>query len=170
LTKDWGNDFDGNILSYTTKSDGGVYILGQLGINGIYQLMSSSSINSVAFVFSSFSKGQEAYFISDINHFISAKTITNETSQYDQINLPEGEPYRWTNDEDNRIIGGILHYPPEKFQEKNLPLLFLIHFLGACYNWAPIAASEGWLVLEPNYQGSSEYDDLYLLIHFDINH
>jgi hypothetical protein len=28
----WGKDFDGNIFSYTTKSDGGVYILGQLGI------------------------------------------------------------------------------------------------------------------------------------------
>jgi dipeptidyl aminopeptidase/acylaminoacyl peptidase len=70
------------------------------------------------------------------------------------------------------MIEGILHYPPEKFQSKNLPLLVLIH--GGPYsaslnklefvwhNWASLAASEGWLVLEPNYRGSTGYGDQFL--------
>jgi hypothetical protein len=30
------------------------------------------------------------------------------------------------------------------------------------YSWAPLAASEGWLVLEPNYRGSTGYGDQFL--------
>ncbi len=49
---------------------------------------------------------------------------------------------------------------------KNLPLLVLIHggpydaslnhLQGNAYFWAPVAALNGWLVLEPNYRGSNE--------------
>ena len=66
----------------------------------------------------------------------------------------------------------MLHYPPGQFQSKNLPLLTLIHggpysvspnhLLLDWYNWAPLAASEGWLVLEPNYRGSTGYGDQFL--------
>jgi dipeptidyl aminopeptidase/acylaminoacyl peptidase len=35
--------------------------------------------------------------------------------------------YKWKNEEDQRIIEGMLHYPPGKFETKNLPLLVLIH-------------------------------------------
>ncbi|CAF4065817.1 unnamed protein product, partial [Adineta steineri] len=189
----WVADFQGNVISYTIKSDGGVYILGQLGItvqiysqitpknksilhngwNGSYPLISSSTtlVNSIAFVFTSFSKAEEAYFITDINQLKSAVPITNENNEYDQINLPECQVYQWKNNEDNQTIEGILHYPPGKFQKKNLPLLVLIHggpgsaslncFLGDWYNWAPMAAAEGWLVFEPNYRGSTGYGDQF---------
>ncbi|CAF4304120.1 unnamed protein product, partial [Adineta steineri] len=191
--KRWVADFQGNVISYTMKSDGGVYILGQLGItvqiysqitpknksilhdgwNGSYPLISSSTtaVNSIAFVFTSFTKAEEAYFITDINQLKSAVPITNENNEYDQIHLPECQVYRWKNNEDNQTIEGILHYPPGKFQQKNLPLLVLIHggpgsaslncFLGDWYNWAPMAAAEGWLVFEPNYRGSTGYGDQF---------
>lgn len=193
LVERWADDFQGNIMSYTIKSDGsGIYILGQLGINtriysqispkdnsilhdgfnGSYMLISSSSANSLAFVFSSFSKAQEVYFIKDINQLKSAVPITDENIQYEQINLPEAHVYQWTNNEDNQTIEGILHYPPGKFQEKNLPLLVLIHggptvaslnyFIGDWYNWIPMAANEGWLVFQPNYRGSTGYGDRFL--------
>jgi dipeptidyl aminopeptidase/acylaminoacyl peptidase len=80
--------------------------------------------------------------------------------------------YKWKNEEDQRIIEGMLHYPPGKFESKNLPLLVLIHggpygangnrFLPIWYAWATLAASEGWLVLEPNYRGSTGYGDQFL--------
>ena len=188
----WVSDFSGNVVDYTIKSNGGVYVLGQLrtnvqiysqtspktdpilhaGFNGSYMLISSSpSTNFVAFVFSSFSKAQEAYLIREISQLKSAEPITTENSGYDQYDLTEGQIYEWTNKEDNRTIEGILHYPPGKFQEKNLPLLVLIHggpggaslncFLGDWYNWAPLAATQGWLVLEPNYRGSTGYGDRF---------
>ncbi|CAF5154414.1 unnamed protein product, partial [Rotaria socialis] len=30
------------------------------------------------------------------------------------------------------------------------------------YTWAPLAAAEGWLVLEANYRGSTGYGDQFL--------
>ncbi len=126
--------------------------------------MISSSVNSIAFIFSSFSKAQEAYFITDINQLKSAIAITNENNQYDEIDLPQGQIYQWMNDEENRTIEGILYYPSGKFQEKNLPVFVLIHggptdaslnyFLGNWYTWASMALAAGWLVFEPNYRGS----------------
>ncbi|CAF4506930.1 unnamed protein product, partial [Rotaria magnacalcarata] len=51
------------------------------------------------------------------------------------------------------------------------PLIVLIHggpgpasansFTADWYTWAPLAASEGWLVLEPNYRGSFGYGDQF---------
>ncbi len=46
LIERWVDDFQGSVLNYTTKSDGGVYILGQLGINvQIYSQTSSKNIS-----------------------------------------------------------------------------------------------------------------------------
>jgi dipeptidyl aminopeptidase/acylaminoacyl peptidase len=193
LIKHRANNFQGSVQDYTTESNGGVYFLGQLGINvqiysqtspndisilhdgfnGSYLLISSSlSVNWVAFVFSSFSKVKEAYFITDINQLKSAQPITNENDQYDQIDLPQAQAYQWINNEDNQTIEGILYYPPGKFQEKNLPLLVLMHggpvgasmnyFNGDWYTWAPMAAAEGWLVFQPNYRGSTGYGDKFV--------
>ncbi len=142
----WASDFQGYVQDYTIRPDGSIYFLGLLGINiqiysqispennsilhdgfdGCYQSI-SSSINSIAFSFSSFSKAQEVYFVQDIDQLKSATQITNENNQFDQIDLPQAKPYQWTNPEDNQIIEGILHYPPGKFEEKNLPTFVLMH-------------------------------------------
>ncbi len=43
LIERWIDDFQGSVFDYTIKSDGGVYILGQLGIN--VQIYSQTSLN-----------------------------------------------------------------------------------------------------------------------------
>ncbi len=86
LIQRWASDFQEYVQDYTTRPDGSIYFLGQLGINiqiysqispennsilhdrfnGSYQSI-SSSINSIAFGFSSFTKAQEVYFVQDID-------------------------------------------------------------------------------------------------------
>jgi hypothetical protein len=128
LVEHWGKDFQGNIASYTTKSLRDIHLREQLGINaqfysqisstapsvlhvgfnGTYDSISSSATNSVAFIFSSFAKVQEAFFISNIDELTSPTAVTSENSQYDQIVLPEAQAYQWKNEDDNRTIKGIL--------------------------------------------------------------
>jgi hypothetical protein len=96
LIERWTSDFQGNIQDYTVKPDGGIYFLGQLGINieiysqispknnsvlhygfnGSYYLI-TSSINSITFAFTSFSKAQEVYLIKNINQIKSLLKIIN---------------------------------------------------------------------------------------------
>jgi dipeptidyl aminopeptidase/acylaminoacyl peptidase len=67
----------------------------------------------------------------------------------------------------------MLIYPPGKFEAKNLPMFVLIHggpadadgnhFEADWYQWDRIAATNGWLVFEPNYRGSSGYGDKFLM-------
>ncbi|CAF1390190.1 unnamed protein product [Rotaria sordida] len=144
------------------------------GWNGTYHLISSSfgRTHKVAFVYSSLEKPKEVYIIDNINQLQSACAITNENDLFTQRHLPKVKVYTWKNDQDNQTIEGILHYPPGKFEFKKLPLLILIHggpfdislnaFEANWYNWATIAAVEGWLVLEPNYCGSTGYGDRFV--------
>jgi dipeptidyl aminopeptidase/acylaminoacyl peptidase len=86
--------------------------------------------------------------------------------------LPQGKPYRWTAD-DGTSVEGMLIYPPGKFEQKNLPMFTLIHggpadadgnhFEADWYQWDRLAATQGWLVFEPNYRGSTGYGDKFLL-------
>lgn len=182
-------NFPGSLVEYSITSNGDLYFIGQLGIevqiyfqglssdeiiplvgwNGTYSSIVSSRQNSFAFVHSSTQRPMEVYFVKDIDQLLSAKAITDENKLFTERDLPRTTVYQWRNPEDHQLVEGILHYPPGQFEAKNLPLLVLIHggpyaasvnqFLADWYTWAPLAASEGWLVLEPNYRGSSGYGD-----------
>ncbi|CAF3694356.1 unnamed protein product [Rotaria socialis] len=191
----WGKGFQGAVRDYTIRSEGGVFILGQLGTNvhvyiqqsvsqyaclapgwhGSYRSISSSKLeqySSAAFLYSSFDRPEEVYFTKHIDGLPWAKPVTHENQLLATRSLPRAKLYRWINHDDNRMIEGILHYPPGKLGHKNLPLFVLIHggpseasmnMLHAdYYTWAPLAATEGWLVLEPNYRGSTGYGDQFL--------
>ncbi|CAF1317244.1 unnamed protein product [Rotaria sp. Silwood1] len=191
----WGKDFGGSIRGYTIRSQGGVYMLGQLGINveiylqqssskysilqrgwtGTYHQISSSlstESSAIALVYSSVERPEEVYFVNHIDQLCLAKAITSENQLLTQRNLPRAKSYKWINNEDDRTIEGVLHYPPGKFECKNLPLLVLIHggpidaslnmLQANWYSWAPLAATQGWLVLEPNYRGSTGYGDAFI--------
>jgi dipeptidyl aminopeptidase/acylaminoacyl peptidase len=184
-------NFHGNINEYIIRSDGNVYILGQLGTetqiyslrslsegliqhigwNGSYESITLSKKDLIAFIYSSTEKPMEVYLVDNIKKLQFAKAITNENKLFTERDLPQAKVYQWKNEEDHQTIEGILHYPPGKFQAKNLPLLVLIHggpnyassngFYANAFSWAPLAASEGWLVLEPNYRGSTGYGDQF---------
>ncbi len=85
---------------------------------------------------------------------------------------PEWKTYHWKTD-DGTIVEGVLIYPPHRMGEKNLRMLTLIHggpadadgdrFEADWYDWANLAAANGWLVFRPNYRGSSGYGDDFML-------
>jgi dipeptidyl aminopeptidase/acylaminoacyl peptidase len=64
-------------------------------------------------------------------------------------------------------------YPPGKFEARNLPMFVGIHggpddadgnhFEADWYVWDRMAATQGWLVFEPNYRGSEGYGDRFLM-------
>ncbi|CAF3064269.1 unnamed protein product, partial [Rotaria socialis] len=191
----WGKGFQGAVRDYSIRSEGGVFILGQLGTNvhvytqqsvwegvsllsgwhGLYRSISSSKseqYSSAAFLYSSFDRPEEVYFTKHIDGLPWAKPVTHENQLLATRELPRAKLYRWINHDDNRIIEGILHYPPGKFEHKNLPLFVYMHggpsdaslnrLQTNFYTWAPLAAAEGWLVLEANYRGSTGYGDQFL--------
>ena len=186
----WANQFQGEITDYALLQGGraGVVILGQLsteiqvyqqqtvnaslvkqtGWNGSYQsIVTASSVNSstMVFIHSSYETPQEVYFIDNINQLNMAQAVTSENKLFLERELPKGKSYRWLNEDDNTEIEGVLLYPPDKFEQKNLPLFVLIHggpydadlniFRANWYYCAGMIATEGWLVLQPNYRGST---------------
>ncbi|CAM4840878.1 unnamed protein product [Rotaria magnacalcarata] len=195
----WADQFTGSVTGFALLDYGhrGVIILGQLnteiqiytqlsptsplikriGWNGTYEKLVTSStdnVSMIAFIHSSFDTPQEVYFVDIIEHLSVANIVTNENIIFTKRNLPKGTSYQWMNEEDGTEIEGVLLYPPDKFGQKNLPLLVLIHggpysaslnaFRADWYNCAMMLATEGWLVLQPNYRGSTGlcYGDQFL--------
>lgn len=192
---EWAKSFQGNVNDYAIRSEGGVFILGQLGTNvniyvqqssskyltlqrgwnGTYRAISTSlsskRCSSVAFLHSAFERPEEVYFINHTEQLSSATQITNENQFLTKKHLPQSKIYTWINTDDHRMIEGILHYPPGEFEQKNLPLLVIIHggsaaaslnlFPPIWYMFPHLAAVEGWLVFEPNYRGSTGYGDQF---------
>jgi dipeptidyl aminopeptidase/acylaminoacyl peptidase len=126
----------------------------------------------VAFLYSSLGKPEEVYLAESADKLDQAKPITQFNKLFTDRDLPQGKPYQWKAD-DGTTIEGMLIYPPGKFEAKHLPLFTLIHggptdadgnhFEADWYQWAALAATNGWLVFEPNYRGSSGYGDKFLL-------
>ena len=125
----------------------------------------------VAVVYSSLQRPTEVYLAESADKLAGARQITAFNKLFTQRALPEGKPYRWTADDDSPVEG-MLIYPPGHFGEKHLRLLTLIHggpadadgdhFEADWYQWAALAATNGWLVFEPNYRGSSGYGDKFM--------
>jgi acylaminoacyl-peptidase len=126
----------------------------------------------VAFLYSSLGKPEEVYLAESADKLDQAKPITQFNKLFTDRDLPQGKPYQWKAD-DGTTVEGMLIYPPGKFEAKHLPLFTLIHggptdadgnhFEADWYQWAALAATNGWLVFEPNYRGSSGYGDKFLL-------
>jgi dipeptidyl aminopeptidase/acylaminoacyl peptidase len=101
-----------------------------------------------------------------------AKAISSFNPVFAERAQPEWKTYQWKAD-DGTTVEGILIYPPHRMGEKNLRMLTLIHggpaeangdYFGAdWYEWANLAAANGWLVFRPNYRGSIGYGDKFML-------
>lgn len=126
----------------------------------------------IAFVYSSLDRPTEVYLADNPEQLQNARPITAFNKLFSERDLPKGKPYQWKA-EDGATVEGMLIYPPGKFEQKNLPMFTLIHggpadadgnhFEADWYQWDRLAATQGWLVFEPNYRGSTGYGDKFLL-------
>jgi len=126
----------------------------------------------VAFIYSSVGKPDEVYLADSASQLDQARPITAFNKSLAEKDLPQGKPYQWKAD-DGTTVEGMLIYPPGKFEAKHLPMFTLIHggpadadgnhFEADWYQWAALAATNGWLVFEPNYRGSTGYGDKFLM-------
>jgi dipeptidyl aminopeptidase/acylaminoacyl peptidase len=189
----WASRFNGSVNNFAVTPDGGVFVAGRLGTEvqayiepnanaelarqpgwaGTYEHLSAALHSTrVAFVYSSLQRPSEVYLAEGPDHLGQAHPITAFNQLFTERELPQGKPYRWTAD-DGSTIEGMLIYPPGKFEVSHLPTFTLIHggpeqadgnhFQADWYQWAALAATQGWLVFEPNYRGSVGYGDAFAL-------
>jgi dipeptidyl aminopeptidase/acylaminoacyl peptidase len=188
----WSKDFIGPVERYAVAGENvlaaaragtevQVYSVGKpaeslhrvSGWSGTYEGISASPGSSrVAFVYTSMSKPAEVYLAESASALDQAKPVTAFNKLFTERDLPQGKPYQWKAD-DGTTVEGMLIYPPGKFEAKHLPMLTLIHggpadadgnaFAADWYEWAALAATNGWLVFRPNYRGSTGYGDKFLL-------
>ncbi len=187
----WSKDFPGPVEHYTTTSTT-VLASARLGTEvamysvaqpsqplhklnvwpGTYEAISTATHSPrMAFIYSSLQKPAEVYLAESPDKLDQARPITDLNKSLAEKDLPQGKPYRWKAD-DGTSVEGMLIYPPGKFEAKHLPMFTLIHggpadadgnhFEADWYQWAALAATNGWLVFEPNYRGSTGYGDKFL--------
>ena len=187
----WSKDFAGPVEHYGVAADGVIaaarlgtevstYSAAQPGQSlhklngweGTYENVSTSPHSArVAFVYSSLQKPAEVYLAENPDKLDQARPITSFNKLLAEKELPQGKPYRWKAD-DGTMVEGMLIYPPGNFEAKHLPMFTFIHggpadadgnhFAADWYQWSALAATNGWLVFEPNYRGSSGYGDKFL--------
>jgi dipeptidyl aminopeptidase/acylaminoacyl peptidase len=189
----WAPSYTGTITDYEITQQGSLFAAGQLGTEvqpfsqaranaplapikgmaGSYEHL-SAALNSprVAFVYSAQQKPSEVYIADSPDKVESARPITNFNQLMTQRDLPEGKPYRWKAPDGVEIEGWLI-YPPGKVGAKNLRMFTLIHggpldadhnrWETDWYQWGALAASNDWLVFEPNYRGSCCYGDRFAL-------
>ena len=146
------------------------------GQKGTYEDVSTGAqTQRVAFEYSSLTQPDEVYLAEGPNLLQNARPITSFNKLFTERDLPHGKPYQWKAD-DGTTVEGMLIYPPGiepgTPQAKHLPMFTFIHggpadadgnhFEADWYQWAALAATNGWLVFEPNYRGSTGYGDRFL--------
>jgi dipeptidyl aminopeptidase/acylaminoacyl peptidase len=143
------------------------------GWQGTYANLSAAAHSPrVAFVYSSLGKPEEVYLADSAAKLDQAGAVTSFNRLFAERDLPQGKPYQWKAD-DGTTVEGMLIYPPGKFEAKHLPMLTFIHggpadsdgnhFEADWYQWSTLAATNGWLVFEPNYRGSTGYGDKFVM-------
>ncbi|HVA71856.1 MAG TPA: prolyl oligopeptidase family serine peptidase [Candidatus Limnocylindrales bacterium] len=189
----WGSKFFGSMNGFAPLGSGGLLAAGRLGTEvqpyferdpassfvqrpgqaGTYEKLSAAAHSPrVAFVYSSQETPAEVYLAEGPDKMNEARRITSFNQQFTHYAMPRAKSFHWKAD-DGVTVEGMLIYPPGKFGEKNLPMFTLIHggpedadgnhFEADWYQWGDLAASDGWLVFEPNYRGSVGYGDAFAL-------
>ena len=189
----WFADFQGEVVKYAVLPDGSVLcachqrteiqlysqasptapIVKREEWAGTYADPASAlHSNRIAFIHSATERPNEVYLADGPDALARARPITAFNKLFAERELPKAKPYRWTSP-DGTPIEGMLMYPPGKFEAKNLPTFVFIHggpqeasgsyFEADWYMWDRLAATQGWLVFEPNYRGSTGYGDKFAL-------
>jgi dipeptidyl aminopeptidase/acylaminoacyl peptidase len=190
-TERLGAGFDGSFRGFVLLPDRRELALGQKGtesqlyliegekatklpgLAGTYtDLESARGTNAVLVQHSTLNKPTQVYLAADPLKPAQLTALTSFNPIFAERAQPEGQPYTWKAD-DGRTVEGMLIFPPGQKGSKHLRMLTLIHggpagadgdsFGADWYNWATLAASDGWLVFRPNYRGSTGYGDDFTL-------
>jgi dipeptidyl aminopeptidase/acylaminoacyl peptidase len=134
----------------------------------------ASSLHSSAILLrqSTINNPTQVYLAADAMHPDQLSALSSFNAVFAERAQPEWQTCTWKAD-DGRNVEGVLIYPPGKKGAKHLRMLTLIHggpadadgnrFGADWYDWATLAATQGWLVFRPNYRGSSGYGDEFML-------
>ena len=146
------------------------------GLPGTYVAISAPKTgNSLLVRLSSINHPTQVYLAANALHLDQLDKLTQITQFnpiFAQRAQPEWQPYTWKSP-DGATVEGMLIFPPGQKDAKHLKTLTFIHggpadadgnrFGADWYDWATLAASQGWLVFRPNYRGSSGYGDDFML-------
>jgi dipeptidyl aminopeptidase/acylaminoacyl peptidase len=186
-----GGDFDGSLEDFGFLADGKLVGLGLKGIEqqiyliqgekatklpglpGSYAGFSAPRAGGGLLVrFSSINHPAQVYLAADAMHPDQLSALTDLNPIFAQRAQPEWEPYSWKS-KDGTAVEGVLIFPPGQKNARHLRMLTFIHggpadadgnrFGADWYDWATMAATQGWLVFRPNYRGSSGYGDDFML-------
>ena len=182
-----GGEFEGSFSDFALLPDGRQLALGMKGsetqvylvegnkagklpgLAGSYTGLSAArSSPAMLLRRSAINEPEQAYLAADPLDPRQLTPITDFNRVFSERAQPEWQAYTWKSD-DGREIEGVLIFPPGKKSARPLRMLTLIHggpadadgnFFGAdWYDWATLAAANGWLVFRPNYRGSVGYGD-----------
>ena len=143
------------------------------GLAGSYAGLDGARKTSAILVrHSAINEPHQVYIAADPLHPDKLIALTSFNPMFAERAQPEWQPYTWKAD-DGRSVEGVLIFPPGQKGAKHLRMLTLIHggpadadgdrFGADWYDWATLAATNGWLVFRPNYRGSSGYGDDFML-------
>jgi dipeptidyl aminopeptidase/acylaminoacyl peptidase len=185
-----GGDFNGSWEEFAVLPNGSIVGAGLLGtevqlyrvqgatatkiegIAGSYAKLSATAHGEqFAFRHSGVIEPSEIYVAAGAEEPGKAMAITSFNKLFKDRAQVEWRTYQWTS-VDGQKIEGVLVYPPGKMGAKHLRMLTLIHggpadadgnhFGADWYDWATLAATNGWLVFRPNYRGSSGFGDTFM--------
>jgi dipeptidyl aminopeptidase/acylaminoacyl peptidase len=143
------------------------------GLPGTYSgLESARNAGAILVRHSAINQPTQAYIAADPLHPDQLTPLTAFNPIFAQRAQPDWQPYTWKAD-DGRTVEGVLIFPPGQKGAKHLRMFTFIHggpadadgnrFGADWYDWATLAATNGWLVFRPNYRGSSGYGDDFML-------
>jgi dipeptidyl aminopeptidase/acylaminoacyl peptidase len=186
-----GGDFQGSWEDIAITQDGNVLAAGLTGLDQHIYRIDGSKFESVAtlpgnyshleasrhggailFTHSGITEPTQVYVSTALSDINDAKPLTALNPIFSERAQVTWRPYRWKS-ADGTAVEGVLIYPPGKMGARHLRMLTLIHggpedadgnrFGADWYDWATLAAANGWLVFRPNYRGSTGYGDAFML-------
>ena len=184
-------DFAGSWEDFAIASDGSIIAAGLKGVNQHLYRVSGAHSEAIAtqpgnyshvdaslhgaallFTHSTINDPAQVFVSADHASLNETKAVTSFNPVVAERAQVSWEPYRWKST-DGTDIEGVLIYPPGMKSQKHLRMLTLIHggpedadgdrFGADWYDWATLAATNGWLVFRPNYRGSTGYGDAFML-------
>jgi dipeptidyl aminopeptidase/acylaminoacyl peptidase len=186
-----GGDFQGSWENLTITPDGKILAAGLTGMDQYLYRIDGPKFESIAtlpgnyahleasrhdpavlFTHSGITNPTQVYVAASLSDLNTAKPVTNLNPVFSERAQVEWQPYKWKSS-DGTAVEGVLIYPPGKMGAHHLRMLTLIHggpedadgnhFGADWYDWATLAAANGWLVFRPNYRGSTGYGDAFML-------